>query len=226
MSMEPPKDYYDQIGENFAAWIHPFDMRSRLEWFDRQLTAYSLTDEPVLDIGAGLGPFSELIERHGGRPIPLDIGVNLSHELSQRFGRALVGDAVHLPLKEEALSWVLSSECIEHTPDPTESIREMARVLAPGGRLFLSTPNRVWRWAVSAARVTGLRHFSGMENWLSRRTVRRTLEEAGMRILVEEGLYLLPFQVAPLRAILSWTNRRAQFLRGMMINQCWVAEKV
>ena len=36
---------------------------------------------------------------------------------------------------------VVSSECIEHTPDPAEAVRQMVLVLKPGGLLAISTPN-------------------------------------------------------------------------------------
>jgi SAM-dependent methyltransferase len=40
---------------------------------------------------------------------------------------------------------VVSSECLEHTPRPTDAIAQMIGVLKPDGLLSLSTPNRVWQ---------------------------------------------------------------------------------
>src|SRR5262249_27760351 len=36
---------------------------------------------------------------------------------------------------------VISCETIEHVPDPSRAVAELAQVLKPGGRLFLTTPN-------------------------------------------------------------------------------------
>ena len=55
--------------------------------------------------------------------------------------RFLSGDIFHLPFPDESVDVILSSEVIEHLPDPLPALREMARVLKPGGYAMVTTPN-------------------------------------------------------------------------------------
>jgi SAM-dependent methyltransferase len=55
--------------------------------------------------------------------------------------RWAVADAHELPLASAAFDTVICCEVVEHLPDPAKAIRDMHRVLRPGGRLLLTTPN-------------------------------------------------------------------------------------
>ena len=213
--------YYDSIADDFESWMNDFDVSTRLDWFRAQLGRLDRTDGLVLDVGSGLGHFSALVGQAGGHPISLDIAERL---LRRTTGdRRVRASALQLPFADHSLSGVVSSECIEHTPDPIVAVREMLRVTRPGGLVVISCPNRAWRWSASLANGLGLRKFRGIENWPRRGDVRRVLVESGAEILVDEGLYLLPFQLRPLQPCIAWFNRHGQRLRALMINQCWVA---
>ena len=217
--------YFDTIADDFEGWMNPFDLRAREEWFRAQLAGRPVAGERVLDVGAGLGHFSRVVAALGGRPVPLDLAGRLLAKLRGEFPLAVQGDALALPFPAGTFGFVVSSECIEHTPDPRLAVREMVRVLRPGGVLVLSTPNRRWRWSLTLAEALGVRKFRGIENWPSRAEVRAAVIAGGADVIVDEGLYLFPFQWPPLWPALAWLNRHAQPLRGSMINQCWVARK-
>lgn len=51
-----------------------------------------------------------------------------------------LADAARLPFRPEAFDLVVSQETIEHVADPFSAVAEMARVLRPGGRLYLQAP--------------------------------------------------------------------------------------
>jgi len=53
----------------------------------------------------------------------------------------LAGDISHLPLTDASIDMLLSSEVVEHLPNPQPAIAEMTRVLKPGGYAFITTPN-------------------------------------------------------------------------------------
>jgi len=115
---------------------------------------------------------------------------------------------------------VLSSEVIEHTPDPAASVRELYRLVKPGGSLVLSTPNRLWLPPVWTASALGLRPYDGYENFLWPAALRRTLESAGGRIVEHRGIHLWPFQIKALHRASRWVDRFGETLLPLMINQC------
>jgi ubiquinone/menaquinone biosynthesis C-methylase UbiE len=217
--------FFDSIADDFLDRMNPFDQDTRVAWFDRVLSDHNVEHAIVVDVGAGLGHFSAVADRHGASVVPVDIAPRLVRRLREQFPSAVVGSAVSLPFETGTVNYVVSSECIEHTLDPRQAIREMLRVLRPGGVLFLTTPNLMWRWSVALAEWLGIRRFEGIENWLSRSAVRRTIVEAGADIVASEGLYILPFQLTPLLPMIRAINRRGQRLKPLMINQCWIARK-
>lgn len=225
-SMEKHPYYFDSISNEFEEWINPFDLSSRLYWFASQLDCLAVNGKPILDVGCGLGYFSRLVAQRGGHPLSLDIALKLLNKLKGEITHCIQASALELPFPDGVFSVVVSSECIEHTGDPVLAIQEMVRVLCTGGILLLSTPNYLWRWSIKLGEGLKLRKFSGIENWLSRRQVRQTLTESGTEIVLDQGLYLAPFQFRQLWPLLKWSNTHCQALRHIMINQCWVARKL
>jgi SAM-dependent methyltransferase len=56
---------------------------------------------------------------------------------------ALVGNALRLPFGDESFDRVIASEVLEHIPDDTKAMSEIARVLKPGGTMAVTVP-RYW----------------------------------------------------------------------------------
>lgn len=82
----------------------------------------------VLDLGAGLRPFADLIP---GRTVALDYRA--------RPDLDLIGDAHRLPFADGSVDAVVCTEVFEHLLDPPAAAGEIVRVLRPGGRLVLTT---------------------------------------------------------------------------------------
>jgi dolichol-phosphate mannosyltransferase len=96
----------------------------------------------VLDVGCGS---SRIIG--SARMVALDI-VLAKLRYARRYGNPLVhGSIFDLPFKDAAFDCVICSEVIEHVPADERVFDELERVLAPGGRLILGTPDYDrWRW--------------------------------------------------------------------------------
>jgi 2-polyprenyl-3-methyl-5-hydroxy-6-metoxy-1,4-benzoquinol methylase len=220
---------HERLGERFAEMLSHYDTDRRVqvlvdEFFDDE----PLPGQEALDVGCGLGFFSKRLQERGARVTACDIGPRLVERTRQLVGcRCLVADALALEdhFGPDRFDVVLSSECIEHTPEPTEAIRQMAAVLRPGGYLALSTPNWLWKPAVSVATWLKLRGFDGNENFISWRTMRRALRESGLCVLREKGLHPFPFQLG-MHRLSRWCDEHAQWMRGLMINMCVLAQKV
>lgn len=68
-----------------------------------------------------------------------DAGVQLARERGRRNLHFLQANGQALPFVDHAFDWVFSHAVIEHVADAQEYLRECARVLRPGGRMYLST---------------------------------------------------------------------------------------
>ena len=98
-------------------------------------------EEPVLDVGLGDGRFA----RAAWRVPPLagidpDINVLRTSRGACRCG--IAADATALPFAPGSFRTIVSNSVLEHIPDMESALREITRVLAPGGRLCFTTPSR------------------------------------------------------------------------------------
>ena len=92
----------------------------------------------LADVGAGAQPFRDLLPREV-RYIAVDI-----EEAEQHFGYRAVDTryfrGARLPLTDGEAETVLCTETLEHVEEPATFLRELRRVLSPGGRLILTVP--------------------------------------------------------------------------------------
>lgn len=219
---------HDRLGDRFAEALSDYDTMRRVETLvDGFLSDEMVCGKATLDVGCGLGFFSERLAQRGGDVIACDIGPSLVERTRQRAGvRAEVADALRLVdhFGTERFDLVVSSECIEHTPSPAEALRQMADVLKPGGYLAFSTPNLLWYPVVRAATLLKARPFEGYENFSTWRSLRTTLDLSGIDLVREFGLHLFPFQLR-LHGLSRWADDHLQALRGLMINICILGRK-
>jgi 2-polyprenyl-6-hydroxyphenyl methylase/3-demethylubiquinone-9 3-methyltransferase len=219
---------HERLGEAFRTALSAYDTQRRIEILvDKFLGQERLEGRSVLEVGAGLGFFSDRIQRLGGLVTATDIGAHLVEEVRRRVGcRSECVDALSLIeyFGRQSFDVVLSSECVEHTPDPMEAVAQMGEVLKPGGYLALSTPNILWSPIVRIATLTKFRPFDGLENFSSFGQIRRTLQRCRIRVIEEYGLHLFPFQL-PLHGVSRWCDKHLQSVRMLMINICVLGQK-
>lgn len=219
---------HERLGEAFAEALSNYDTETRVSTLvDGFLTDEMVRGKTALDVGCGLGFFTQRLKERGARVIGCDIGTSLVETTHRRTGCPTErADALALvpQFGADRFDIVLSSECIEHTPDPAGAVRQMVGVLRPGGYLCLSTPNLVWYPVVRLATLLRARPFDGHENFSSWRGLRGLLKSLDVEVLREQGLHLFPFQL-PLHPLSRWCDRRLQALRGCMINLCILGRK-
>jgi SAM-dependent methyltransferase len=90
----------------------------------------------VLDVASGAGFGTQMLRQAGARAVALDYDDEAVADVR--------GDATRLPLADATLDVVVSFETLEHVADAQAMVREIRRVLKPGGTLVLSTPNRAF----------------------------------------------------------------------------------
>jgi SAM-dependent methyltransferase len=124
-------------------------------WFRRHQAAYQfLTTEIVagtieagrlLEVGAGEGYGAALLAERAGPVCAIDYDPAAIAHLAGRYRQlqAVRANLAALPVAEDTIDTVVSLQVIEHVWDHRQFLAECARVLRPGGRLVLSTPNRL-----------------------------------------------------------------------------------
>ena len=112
---------------------------------------------------------------------------------ARRFNRPLVrASGFALPFPDESFRCVLCSQVIEHVPKESPILDELCRVLKPGGRLVLGTPDYAnWQW-VYIEKLYGMVPGGYKDEHISHYTNRELVEIMGKRGLrLEEERYIL-----------------------------------
>ena len=145
-------DWWDPRGS--SAMLHRMNP-ARLRYLRERIDAHWHTDQTALkplkgrrgiDAGCGAGLLTEPLARLGAAmtgvdAAPENISVATAHAAAQ--GLAIdyrAGDVAQL--SGERFDLVVSMEVIEHVADPAGFVASLAGLLAPGGLMILSTPNR------------------------------------------------------------------------------------
>jgi SAM-dependent methyltransferase len=130
--------------------------RSSATWTVRSALARWLAEEGreagrrgsyrLLDVGCGVSPY---------RPYFAAASEYVGVDVVENPHAQLHGPIEALPVPDASFDLVLCTQVLEHCDDPAKGIRELRRVLRPGGRMLLSThgvqvyhpsPNDLWRW--------------------------------------------------------------------------------
>jgi SAM-dependent methyltransferase len=94
--------------------------------------------ERVLEVGAGTGAFADRVRRELGVEVTAaDLSQRMVELARERGVPAIVADIEDLPFGDEAFDCVAALWVLHHLPDVDHGLGELARVLAPGGRLVV-----------------------------------------------------------------------------------------
>ena len=228
---DPRERFFEQFAEDFDAAMNRYDLERRLDLVETALRPVAGTDAGarplLLDAGSGTGWFSRRAVALGFEVVALDLGPQLLRQVRAKCDvRCVAGSILELPFETGRFDAVLSSEVIEHTPDPLAAVHEIARVLRPGGLLVLTCPNRAWHWSVRLANRLGIRPYEGLENWPRYGALAQSAREAGLEIERHFGFHALPFQLPRAPRWLPVLDRWLRFASRWMINQGLVARRV
>ena len=105
-----------------------------------------LSGQVVVDLGCGPGYYTRAFRDRGSTVIPVD---NSEEELHLPGGPPegyVIADAGALPLADESVDGAFCSNLLEHTPKAGPIVREIERILRPGGWAYISWTNWYSPW--------------------------------------------------------------------------------
>lgn len=200
------RDWWDPSGSE--AMLHKLNpvrlkyVRDQIDqhWQCDECSRRPLEGRSAIDVGCGAGLLAEPLARLGAKVTGIDaspelIGVARDHatagglEIDYRSGE--VGEL------EGQFDLITCMEVIEHVADPSTFIAALARLLAPGGLLILSTPNATgWSKLLMITIGEGLgripRGTHDFDKFIGPDRMKMLLAEAGLRCLDVEGIAWTP----------------------------------
>ena len=166
-----------------------------------------LRDAAVLDVGCGGGLLSEALAQAGAKVTAIDLAPNLL-KVARLHGleSGIKVDYREMPvetLAEQApasFDAITCMEMLEHVPEPASIIEACAKLLKPGGRLFLSTLNRTP--AAFALAIVGAEYVARVlpkgthqyRDFIKPSELARWLRDAGLELEDVSGLMYEPWR--------------------------------
>ena len=140
-----------------------------------KLRAEGVTEPRILDIGCGTGGNLETLAGFGQAE-----GVDISSEAldfcrARGLNNVRQGAAETLPYETESFDLVTGLDVVEHLDDDVAGLREMRRVLRPGGRMLLFVPAFMFLWGVQDDVSHHRRRYNLSE-------LKGKLQQAGLRV--------------------------------------------
>ena len=167
-----------------------------------------LQERRVLDVGTGDGSYAIAARARGADVVGIDpvermLAAAQARASSHDFDMTLVrGRGEAIPFMSESFGVVLAVTALCFVPDAGRAVREMARVLVPGGRLVVGELGRCSVWAA----LRRIRAWRGDRTWRharfwSRRELRELAEGAGLRAEAVHGAVHYPPLAVAARAL-------------------------
>ena len=198
--------YYDDIGDAWwqtrqgpVAGLHAMNP-ARAGYFEKALGP--LGGLRILDVGCGGGILAEELARRGADVTGIDMSVSSLAAANRHAAlgpsrssvRYAASDALALPFADASFDAIVSSDFLEHVPDLGRCVREMSRVLKPGGVLAFDTINRTFlAWVIVIGVMEVLvrripRHTHDRRLFVKPSELAAALSAAGLTLVETRGL--------------------------------------
>ena len=170
----------------------------------------------VLDLAAGTGVSTAELQRSGAYAVACDFSLGMLRVGKRHRGRHAVpfvaGDALHLPFADESFDAATISFGLRNVADVGQALREMARVVRPGGRLVVCEFSRP---VFPPFRVLYLNYLMRALPWVAR----RVSSNPDAYVYLAESIRAWPSQRELARTIATsgWGDVRYRNLTGGIV---------
>jgi ubiquinone/menaquinone biosynthesis C-methylase UbiE len=124
----------------------PLNLRKRVDWIER--VAGPLRGKSIIDCGCGAGEYVRSLSALGAEVWGVEYSEEKILEARRHADlpqeRVSVGDIERLEFEEGRFDVALVNEVLEHVPDDLQGIREVHRIVKPGGLVVVFSPNRLY----------------------------------------------------------------------------------
>jgi 2-polyprenyl-6-hydroxyphenyl methylase/3-demethylubiquinone-9 3-methyltransferase len=199
-------DWWDPDGA--SAMLHklnPVRLKYIRDWIDHHWQCVECSRTPLegktaLDVGCGAGLLCEPLARLGAKVTGIDASedvIAVAREHAAAMGLAIDYRAGDVQDLEGQYDLITSLEVIEHVAEPATFLRALAKRLAPGGLLILSTPNATgWSKLMMITLGEGLGRIPkgthDFDKFISPDRMKVLLADAGLKCLDVEGIAWSP----------------------------------
>lgn len=126
----------------------------------------------ILDAGCGSGRNMIELARHGTVSGVELSGPSVDVARARGAGKVIAGSVLDMPFDSDSFDLSVCLDVIEHLEDDVGALRELRRVLAPGGSLLVTVPAYQWLWS-------GHDEVNHHHRRYTRRSLQRVAEQAG-----------------------------------------------
>lgn len=140
--LERARRYYDAFAETYETHR---DGRGRyhdlLDALEIEFAAPAVAGREVLEVGCGTGLVLRALAPLASRAVGVDLSPGMLARARERGLEVVEGSATALPFADATFDVAVSFKTLPHVPDLARALSEMARVVRPGGTLFVELYN-------------------------------------------------------------------------------------
>jgi ubiquinone/menaquinone biosynthesis C-methylase UbiE len=181
----------DKDDHKIAQWSE-HGLKRRIKYFRKIFykTVPDSKDKIILDAGCGSGIYSMMVSNAGWKVISADYSLNMIKVTREKHAKTknnsdlnlIVSDLNALPIKDNAINYVICFGVLQHLYDAELAIKEFARALPAGGTLLINAPNKRFL----------LKRTQKLYNWYIPRTVGTVAIRNGFSTYNYDNLFIFP----------------------------------
>jgi 2-polyprenyl-3-methyl-5-hydroxy-6-metoxy-1,4-benzoquinol methylase len=195
----------EHVGAYERKSIYDFDNLLQLEWYPRRIVDLYPDANSLMELGLGHGVTTNAFHPHFKRHLVVDASPAVIENFKKLYPDCK--PEITCSLFEEfdsaeRFDLIVFGYVLEHVDDPVVVMRHFKKFLSEKGRMFITVPNasvlnrRLGNLAGMLPNITQMSDHDlllGHKRYYTLETLTKDIEEAGLKVLRMEGIYLKPF---------------------------------